>query len=164
MLGHLFIIQMAVGSDGRGQPNQPSYTSVDLENHGFLRSIIFPKYGCHFHSIASAVPGSGMQGLKTEGGAESLFKLSCNGQTKAKPQGPECPSQQPPNSGGNTTNPVKQYHVECSWDYFWEGKLELSEKWFWQSTASSPCRQEKRFKRHRLKKDINFFPPKDFTP
>lgn len=62
------------------------------------------------------------------------------------------------------SKPMKQYHVDCSRDCFWEGKLNLSEKWFWQSTAGSPRQQEKHFKRHRLKKDINFFPPKDFTP
>lgn len=56
---------------------------VGLENHVFLRSIIFPKYGCHLHTIAPGTTGSRMQGLWSEEGIVFLFELSYNGQTKA---------------------------------------------------------------------------------
>lgn len=46
--------------------------------------MILPKYECPLHFIATAVPGSGMQGLKTEEDTESPGKFSRTGQTKAE--------------------------------------------------------------------------------
>lgn len=61
--------------------------------------MILPKYECPLHFIATAVPGSGMQGLETEEGTESPVKLSRTGQTKAEcEEGPEYPSRQPQKS------------------------------------------------------------------